>query len=70
MELNDIVIQFIGTDNYDLTPITDGLINTTYLLEDKDQGKKFILQKINHHVFKHPEIIINNHFIFTFYICN
>ncbi|WPO92502.1 phosphotransferase enzyme family protein [Chryseobacterium sp. HR92] len=61
MELNDIVIQFIGTDHYDLTPITDGLINTTYLLENKDQGKKFILQKINNHVFKRPEIIINNH---------
>lgn len=61
MELNDIVIQFIGTDHYDLTPITDGLINTTYLLENKDQGKKFILQKINNHVFKRPEVIVNNH---------
>lgn len=61
MEIKDIVIEFIGTDNYDLSPINDGLINTTYLLEDKDQGKKFILQKINHHVFKQPEIIINNH---------
>ncbi|MCW1961359.1 phosphotransferase enzyme family protein [Chryseobacterium viscerum] len=61
MELSDIVIQFIGTDHYDLTPITDGLINTTYLLENKDQGKKFILQKINNHVFKRPEVIVNNH---------
>lgn len=61
MELNDIVTEFIGTDNYKLTPITDGLINTTYLLEDKDQGKKFILQKINHQVFKQPEIIVSNH---------
>jgi len=63
MELNDIVIQFIGTDNYGLTPITDGLINTTYLLENKDQGKKFILQKINNRVFKRPEAIVNNHLI-------
>lgn len=61
MELNDIVIQFIGTENYDLTPITDGLINTTYLLENKDLGKKFILQKINNHVFRRPEVIVNNH---------
>ncbi|PWN64034.1 phosphotransferase enzyme family protein [Chryseobacterium viscerum] len=61
MEIKDIIIEFIGTDNYDLSPINDGLINTTYLLEDKDQGKKFILQKINHHVFKQPEVIINNH---------
>ncbi len=61
MELNDIVAEFITTDNYELTPITDGLINTTYLLENKDLGKKFILQKINNHVFKQPEVVINNH---------
>lgn len=61
MELNDIINEFIGTDNYELTSITDGLINTTYLLEDKDQSKKFILQKINNHVFKQPEVIVNNH---------
>lgn len=63
MELNDIVFEFIGTDHYNLTPVTDGLINTTYLLEDRDQGKKFILQKINHHVFRQPEVIVNNHLI-------
>ncbi|NIF06539.1 aminoglycoside phosphotransferase family protein [Chryseobacterium sp. Tr-659] len=63
MELKDIVIQFIDTDYYDLTPINDGLINTTYLLEDKSQGRKFILQKINNHVFKEPEVIINNHLL-------
>jgi aminoglycoside phosphotransferase (APT) family kinase protein len=61
MELNYIIKEFIGTDNYELTSITDGLINTTYLLEDKDQAKKFILQKINNHVFKQPEVIVNNH---------
>lgn len=61
MELNDIVIQFIGTENYSLSPINDGLINTTYLLEDKGRKKKFILQKINQAVFKEPEVIVNNH---------
>ncbi|WP_343659078.1 aminoglycoside phosphotransferase family protein [Chryseobacterium sp.] len=60
MELNEIVIQFIGQDHYSLTPVTGGLINTTYLLENKDQKKKYILQKINHHVFKQPEVIVNN----------
>lgn len=63
MELNHIVAEFIGTDNYNLTPITDGLINTTYLLEDKDRRKKFILQKINNHVFKQPQVIVNNHLL-------
>ncbi|ROS19997.1 phosphotransferase family enzyme [Chryseobacterium nakagawai] len=54
-------MQFIGTENYNLSPITDGLINTTYLLEDRDRNEKFILQKINHHVFRQPEVIVNNH---------
>ena len=61
MELNDIIAAFITTNNYELTSITDGLINTTYLLENKDQEKKFILQKINNHVFKQPEVVVNNH---------
>ncbi|AZB10730.1 aminoglycoside phosphotransferase family protein [Chryseobacterium sp. G0162] len=61
MEINNIVTQFINTGNYTLSPINDGLINTTYLLEDLDQQKKFILQKINHSVFKQPEVIVSNH---------
>ncbi|AZA84472.1 aminoglycoside phosphotransferase family protein [Chryseobacterium lactis] len=61
MDINDIVIQFIGANKYDLSPITDGLINTTYLLEDKTRNEKFILQKINNNVFRQPEIIVNNH---------
>ncbi|AZA90229.1 Phosphotransferase enzyme family [Chryseobacterium nakagawai] len=63
MEINNIVTQFINTVNYTLSPINDGLINTTYLLEDLDQQKRFILQKINQAVFKQPEVIINNHII-------
>jgi Ser/Thr protein kinase RdoA (MazF antagonist) len=61
MEIKDVVAQFIGTENYSLFPITDGLINTTYLLEDKAREKKFILQKINRNVFRQPETIVNNH---------
>ncbi|WBV61289.1 aminoglycoside phosphotransferase family protein [Chryseobacterium camelliae] len=63
MEINDIVARFIRTRHYNLSPINDGLINTTYLLEDLDQQKKFILQKINHSVFRKPETIINNHIL-------
>ncbi|MGU3376501.1 phosphotransferase enzyme family protein [Chryseobacterium sp. M5A1_1a] len=61
MDLKTIVTQFIDTENYTISPITNGLINSTYLLEDQANGEKFILQRINHHVFKQPEIIINNH---------
>ncbi|WP_241330603.1 phosphotransferase enzyme family protein [Chryseobacterium arthrosphaerae] len=61
MDVNAIVAEFIGTENYVLTPVTDGLINTTYLLEDQDREQKFILQKINQNVFRQPEVIVNNH---------
>ncbi|MBV8325086.1 aminoglycoside phosphotransferase family protein [Chryseobacterium sp.] len=63
MDLKAIITQFIGSRQYSLTPINDGLINTTYLLEDPEQQKKYILQKINQTVFRHPEMIIHNHLI-------
>jgi hypothetical protein len=37
--IKDIVNSVHHTENYSLSPITDGLINTTYLLEDKDNKK-------------------------------
>jgi len=63
MEIKDIVTQFIHTENYSLSPITDGLINTTYLLEDRDRREKFILQKINDNVFKRPQVVVKNHLL-------
>lgn len=61
MELKQIVTGFTGTENCTISPITNGLINTTYLVEDHDSGGKFILQKINRQVFHFPEIITHNH---------
>lgn len=63
MELDLIVRKFIGTDHYDIHPITNGLINSTYLLENYDNDKKYILQKINNLVFKNPSTIIINHLL-------
>lgn len=63
MELKTIVTGFTGTENCTITPITNGLINTTYLVEDYDADEKFILQKINTQVFLFPEIITNNHIL-------
>jgi Ser/Thr protein kinase RdoA (MazF antagonist) len=37
-----------------------GLINTTWVLKDLHGTIKYILQKINHQVFKHPEDIAHN----------
>ncbi|MBB6370552.1 phosphotransferase enzyme family protein [Chryseobacterium shigense] len=61
MELKQIVTGFTGTENCTITPITNGLINTTYLVEDHNSGEKFILQKINRQVFRFPETVIHNH---------
>ncbi|WP_326984464.1 aminoglycoside phosphotransferase family protein [Chryseobacterium sp. MYb264] len=61
MELKNIVQEFTDTENYTITPITNGMINSTYLLENNDKKEKYILQKINIHIFKDPKIIIDNH---------
>lgn len=63
MELKQIVTGFTGTENCTITPITNGLINTTYLVEDRDSEEKWILQKINTQVFPFPEIISQNHLL-------
>ncbi len=39
-------------------PITNGLINQTWCI--KNSNKKFILQKVNHHIFKEPDDIAYN----------
>ncbi|MDP5060556.1 MAG: aminoglycoside phosphotransferase family protein [Maribacter sp.] len=41
------------------TPLTSGLINDTYLVADED-GKQYILQKINTQVFKNAGILMDN----------
>ncbi|NOJ74362.1 phosphotransferase enzyme family protein [Empedobacter stercoris] len=49
---------FENIDQIVVNPISSGWINSTY--EINQQGKKYILQKINTKVFPHPEIISNN----------
>jgi Ser/Thr protein kinase RdoA (MazF antagonist) len=44
-----------------LTPLTDGLINATYLVELPAEGQQFILQKINTAIFKNPVAVARNH---------
>lgn len=44
----------------------NGNINDTYLVTtDSSEEKHFVLQRINTHVFKHPELIMQNMRIFT-----
>ncbi len=44
--------------NSKIAPLGNGLINCTYLV--RSEKTNFVLQRINHHVFKRPEDVINN----------
>lgn len=49
-------------------PIINGLINQTWLI--KNSHKKFILQKVNHHIFKNPGNIATNVRMIADYLLN
>lgn len=48
----------LDVNHLHIEPIGNGLINTTWLIENS--SRSYILQKINNHVFKHPEYIASN----------
>ena len=52
---------FLADDQFSIQPIKNGLINATFEVNDISQNKKFILQKINTHIFTQPEAIVENH---------
>jgi Ser/Thr protein kinase RdoA (MazF antagonist) len=56
----DHIVQQYGVDikSYQYSPLGNGHINTTFLIQSAT--KSFVLQRINHHVFKQPEHIIEN----------
>jgi Ser/Thr protein kinase RdoA (MazF antagonist) len=55
MELEQIAAQHFLPDFESVVPITGGHINHTYLVTSP--AKRIVLQKINTHVFKEPEIL-------------
>jgi Ser/Thr protein kinase RdoA (MazF antagonist) len=63
MDLADITRHFPACARGELriTPITDGLINATYLVEILGGGQQFILQKINATIFPNPAAVARNH---------
>jgi Ser/Thr protein kinase RdoA (MazF antagonist) len=56
------IFQFFGLDPMDWHCVSfgTGLINSTWILRDNQGNIKYILQKINHQVFKRPEDIAHN----------
>lgn len=56
---NEIISSYgLDINNVTIEPISTGLINATWQL--KTPARHFILQKINHNVFKNPDAIASN----------
>ncbi|MGB4415296.1 MAG: aminoglycoside phosphotransferase family protein [Paludibacter sp.] len=60
-QLYEIVkkFQLIGYVN-DIKPFGEGMINTTYRVTLKNEAKEYVLQKINHQIFKNVDMLQNN----------
>jgi Ser/Thr protein kinase RdoA (MazF antagonist) len=54
-----VLRQYGFDDNVTVTPLGNGLINTTWLVTSA-MGDKFVLQRINHKIFKDPAAIAYN----------
>ena len=59
--LNQIIEKFPEIKNVEsIKPLTAGLINQTYLVTTKEGTPNFILQCINHNIFKNVDLLQNN----------
>ncbi|MDX2047721.1 MAG: aminoglycoside phosphotransferase family protein, partial [Chitinophagaceae bacterium] len=50
----------LDTDVHTSSLFGSGLIHNTYIIKDKEGAPAYILQKVNHFVFKKPEDIAHN----------
>ncbi|MGB5006475.1 MAG: aminoglycoside phosphotransferase family protein [Ferruginibacter sp.] len=59
--MKEILFRFgLKSDRFTVLPFGNGLINSTWVIEDAPGKPAYILQKINQGVFKHPEDIAFN----------
>ena len=59
-KLNDIVLQFDLAGQIDsIKPLGNGLINDTYKVETAG-GPSYVLQRVNHNIFKDVDLLQNN----------
>lgn len=57
----DILLKYgFSSDSYSLSAFGTGLINHTWIVKEKTTSKRYILQCINHAIFKSPEAITSN----------
>ena len=48
------------SDEVVFTPLSNGLINETWVVLNKNRGEELLLQKVNTSIFKDPQLIANN----------
>lgn len=61
MDHLQIIQQFLGVNQgLGIHPYGDGLIHQTYIVGEQKEEPLFILQRVNHHVFKKPDDIASN----------
>ena len=59
-DLNDLIMKFDLKGQIDsIAPLGNGLINDTYKVTTTD-GPSYVLQRINHHIFKDVELLQDN----------
>jgi thiamine kinase-like enzyme len=66
--MNTIINKFkISGEIVSIKPYGNGHINDTFLVELENPKNKYILQRVNHHIFKHVDELIHNiHQVTTF----
>jgi Ser/Thr protein kinase RdoA (MazF antagonist) len=69
--MKEILFQFgLNDEDFQVRPFGSGLINATWKITDKHGNAKFILQKVNQQIFKHPENIAFNTRLIDNYLKN
>lgn len=59
--MENIICQFIHADHLgDIRPFGNGHINDTYVVSDSQGVRRWVLQRINHHVFPRIEVLQHN----------
>lgn len=59
--MQDIINKFISTEDFSrFEPFGGGHINDTFVVYDNNGDKKWILQRVNHHVFPRIEVLQRN----------
>lgn len=60
-DLKEIVAKFaVKGDVESVTPLGNGLINDTYIVRTKGDAPNYVLQRINHNIFKDVDVLQDN----------